>query len=356
MRSLSREFLDRIRFSQEHMKTFGALKEFKGRHELYVRQTPQVLESLKQRAVIESSESSNRLEGITVSRERLEALIQEGPSSRPMNRPEEEVAGYRDALSLIHESAANMPFTVNVVLQLHQTLFRYVGAQGGQFKPNDNEIVERIDGKVVRVRFRPVSAVETPQAMEDLAELHRQAIEAQGQEPLVAIPLTVLDFLCIHPFLDGNGRMARLLTLLLLYQQGHQVGRYISIERIYEESKESYYETLEASSRGWHEAEHDAFPWLTYFWGVLLRAYKELEQRVGSLRTARGSKTEQVRHAALQRRAPFAISDIERDCPGISREWVRQVLQQMRDDGVLRLEGRGRGARWVPEQPAPTID
>ena len=156
----------------------------------------------------------------------------------------------------------------------------------------------------------------------------------------------MLDFLCIHPFADGNGRTARLLTLLLLYRSGYAVGRYISLERVIEESRETYYEALEANSQGWHEAQHDPFPWLEYFWGVLLRAYTEFRDRTGRLLTARGSKTALVEGAVERRIRPFAISDIENDCPGVSRDMIRHVLRRMRDEGRVQVRGRGRGARW----------
>ena len=164
---------------------------------------------------------------------------------------------------------------------------------------------------------------------------------------MVVIPLAILDFLCVHPFRDGNGRAARLLTLLLLYHFEYRVGRYISLERIFEESKETYYETLERCSQGWHQGKHNAYPWMDYFWGVLLRAYREFEERVGNIRTGKGSKTEQIRNAVERRIGPFAISDIESDCPWISREMIRLVLRQLRDERAIVLQGKGRGAKWI---------
>jgi Fic family protein len=157
----------------------------------------------------------------------------------------------------------------------------------------------------------------------------------------------VLDFLCIHPFDDGNGRCSRLLTLLMLYHAGYQVGRYISLERVFEQSKETYYETLDRSSQGWHDGKHDPYPWLNYFWGVLIAAYREFEDRVGTIQSSRGSKTELVKAAVGRRIAPFAISELERDCPGVSREMVRVVLNQLREEGLVAIEGKGRGAKWV---------
>jgi Fic family protein len=297
-------------------------------------------------AIIESSESSNRLEGITAPRPRLEAIIFK--DSRPSNRSEQEIAGYRDALALIHESAEHMDFSVNVILQLHSMIYRYLPSEGGRWKTVDNHIVERNpDGSVGRVRFEPVPAFSTPQAMDDLVTRYRHAVDIDTVEPLVAVPAAVFDFLCIHPFRDGNGRSARLLTLLLLYHFGYDVGRYISLERIFEESRETYYDTLEASSQGWHEGTHDIHPWLRYFWGVLLRAYREFEERVGTITTSRGAKSAHIRRVIDRKVGPFAISDVEAECPGISRDMIRVVLRRLRDQGVLRLEGRGRGAKWV---------
>lgn len=346
MISLDPRYLDNIRLSGDHGATLRALGQFQGRQDLYRRQAPEVLAALREAAVIESSESSSRIEGITAPRDRIEALILK--PTAPRDRSEEEIAGYRDALNLIHESAPAMGFSVNVMLQLHGLLYRYRPGLGGRWKVAPNEIVERNpDGSIRRVRFVPVPPVATPQFMEQLAVGYARANDMQ-REPLVLMPLAVLDFLCIHPFADGNGRMARLLTLLLLYQAGYEVGRYISLERIVEESKETYYEALEASSRNWHDGTHDPVPWMTYLWGVLIRAHREFEERVGAIREGRGSKTDLVEQAVARRTSPFGIADIEAECPGVSREMVRHVLQRLRDRGKLAVQGTGRGARWAP--------
>lgn len=322
-----------------------ALGECRGRQALFRRQTPGLLEALREAAVIESTESSSRIEGVVAPHKRIEALVLK--STTPRNRSEQEIAGYRDALSLIHESAREMAFSVNVILQLHTMLYRYFTGRGGRWKMAQNRIVERDGrGNVTRVRFEPPSPVATPPMMDDLVEAYGAAV-ADGREPLIIIPLGVFDFLCIHPFDDGNGRMARLLTLLLLYQFDYDVGRYISLERIIEESKETYYEALEASSQAWHEGRHDVFPWMRYFWGVVLRAYREFEQRVGTLSRRRGGKADLVEEAVNRRVTPFAISDIAAECPGVSRDWVRVVLRRMRDRGLIVPQGRGRGAKWV---------
>jgi len=345
MHSLDPVFLDALRLSTEQGATLRRIGEHKGRQTLFERQTPEVLDTLKQVALVESSESSNRIEGIVAPHKRIERIVLK--TADPRNRSEQEIAGYRDVLNLIHESTKEIPVTTSVVRQFHQVLYRYLPFEGGAWKPTDNEIVEKdASGRVVRIRFKAVSAVETPRAMDELVRRYHDAASREGREPLVIIPLTVLDFLCIHPFTDGNGRVARLLTLLLLYHFDYNVGRYISLERIFEESGQTYYDALEASSLGWHDGNHDAAPWVGYFWGVLLRAYAEFEERVGVIGGGRGSKTQRVRDAVERRVGPFQISDIEMDCPGTSRELIRKVLRALRDEGAIVSEGVGRGARW----------
>lgn len=345
MHSLTAPYLDRLRLSGDDGAMLAALGACRGRQELFERQTPELLSALQEAAIIESTESSNRIEGVVAPHARVQAIVLR--ATTPRNRSEAEIAGYRDALNLIHESAPEMTFSVNVILQLHTILYRYHPGPGGRWKATQNEIVERgSDGVVQRVRFIPPSPVATPGLMESLTEEYRRAVN-DGREPLILIPLAVLDFLSVHPFTDGNGRMARLLSLQLLYHFEFSVGRYISLERIIEESKETYYEALEASSRGWHEAEHDVLPWMRYFWGVLLRAYQEFEERVGTLRSGRGSKTDLVEQAVSRRISAFAISDIEKECPGVSRDWIRIVLRRLRDEQRIVRHGKGRGAKWV---------
>ena len=302
-----------------------------------------MLEALRRSAVIESNESSNRIEQVVAPRERIKGLVEY--RIQPGSRSEQEIAGYRDVLSLIHGSAEQIPFSVNVILQFHRTLYTYHPSGGGMWKMTDNEIVERNpDGTVARVRFKPVTTVATPQAMEDLAVSYAHLADDTDSEPLVIVPLAILDFLCIHPFRDGNGRIGRLLTLLLLYHFDYRVGRYISLERVIEGSKETYYESLEASSTRWHEGRHNVLPWLRYFWGVLLSAYHEFDERVGGLET--GSKTEMIRHAVQRRTTPFSISDLEEELSTVSRDMIRLVLRQMRDEEIIHVIGKGRAARW----------
>lgn len=222
-------------------------------------------------------------------------------------------------------------------------LYRYMPQSGGRWKATNNDIVERHPDGSTRVRFRPMAARLTPMAMTDLTQRYATALDRHLADPLVLVPLTMLDFLCIHPFTDGNGRMSRLLTLLLLHQFDYAVGRYINLERIFEESKEGYYETLEASSQGWHEGQHDVKPWLDYFWGALLRAYKEFGERVGTIERGRGRKGDRIRSEVLKRTQPFSISEIEEACPGVSRDTVRLVLRAMKAEGLIASTGKGRG-------------
>lgn len=345
MHSLSKNYLQSLSFTSDQLKNLRMIGEFQGKQALYFKQSPEILRGLQKVAVIESSESSNRLEGITAPHHRIADLIVK--NREPRDRSEQEIAGYRDALNLIHQSAPHMTFSTNVVLQLHSWLYRYLPSSGGQWKTTENEITEVNQDGTKRVRFVPSTAFETPHAMAELVNRYQDCTQDVSQEPLIAIPAAILDFLCIHPFRDGNGRTARLLTLLLLYHYDYQVGRYISLERIFEESKESYYETLEISSQGWHEGKHNIMPWMSYFWGVLLRAYREFEARVGTLVSGKGSKAHHIRNTVENMLGPFAISDIERACPSVSRDTVRLILRQLRDEGVIESAGKGRGAKWV---------
>lgn len=345
MQSLAAGFLAALRHDGLQLATLRALGEYRGKQKLYATQSPETLADLKQIAVVESTESSNRLEGMVLAPGHLKSLVIK--NAMPKSRSEQAVAGYRDALALIHESAPDMPFVESGVLQLHGMPYRYMPQPGGRWKATSNDIVERHPDGSTRLRFQPVAAHLTPMAMQELTRSYAVSLDQHLADPLVLVPLAMLDFLCIHPFADGNGRMVRLLTLLLLCQFDYTVGRYISLERIFEASKEGYDETLEASSQGWHEGRHDVKPWLDYFWGALLSAYKEFEERVGTHTHGRGKKGNRVRAQVLQRTQPFSISEIEASCPGISRDMVRLVLRAMKAEGLIEPTCKGRGARWV---------
>jgi Fic family protein len=344
VKSLAPGFLERLPISHRVISTMRTIGEYRGKEDLFKRQTPQVLEALRQAAVIESTESSNRIEGIVAPRDRIAALVAE--KTAPRNRSEQEIAGYRDVLNTIHGNFAHMEPKPNLVLQLHRDLYRFLPAEGGRWKIADNQVTEtRSDGTRV-VRFQPVPAWATSAAMDGLHAGFRDAWGAEEIDRLIVSAAYVLDFLCIHPFLDGNGRMARLLSLLLLHRAGYEVGRYVSLERVIEESRETYYDTLFRSSQGWHEGSHDLRPWLEYFLGVLIAAYREFERRAGEISAPRGAKTQMVLEAVRRLPREFRLRELEERSPGVTRDMVRVVLNSLKQDGRIVCEGRGRGAVW----------
>lgn len=322
----------------------GTIREYRGKEALYRQQAPQVLETLRQVAVIQSVESSNRIEQVVAPPKRIRELVEH--TTQPRNRSEQEIAGYRDVLNVIHVDHASIPFTPNVVLQFHRDLLAYVGTSGGAWKIADNTIAEIGPDGTRRLRFQPVAAYRTAEAMTELHARVNAVWEEERIERLLLIAAYVLDFLCIHPFADGNGRMARLLALLLLYRAGYDVGRFISLERIIEESKESYYETLYACSQGWHEGQHDLAPWTEYFLGVIVRAYGTFEERVGAITQARGAKSEMVRAAIRAFTGPFAIRELQERCPNVGLDLIRRILREERQAGAIEVSGRGPDAHW----------
>lgn len=346
--SFAPSFLQRISVDMSLLQSVAHLEHTRGRQQSFQTRTPELLEQLRTIATVESTESSSRLEGAVAPRDRIEGVVLR--DAAPQDRSESEIAGYRDALLMIHESAAHIPFRESSIQQIHELLDRYLPAPGGRYKATQNDIVEKdAGGEITRVRFSPTPPVQTPGAMRDLVAGYAVAVDADAVPAVLLVALAVLDFLCIHPFPDGNGRTARLLTLLLLYHHGYEVGRYVGLERVIEDSRETYYETLEASSVGWHESKHDPRPWIDYFLGVLTAAYGELEDRVATVRKGGGgTKTQMIRAAVARRHAPFQISDVERELPNVSRELIRSVLKDLRHEGALHLAGAGRGAKYVP--------
>jgi Fic family protein len=319
------------------------LGEARGMQELFSRQSPQRLKTLREHALIESAVSSNRIEGVTVEQARVRELILGRPLLR--DRDEEEVRGYRDALTLIHEDAAGLPIADATIRRLH-ALARGVIWDAGHYKEKDVDIIERYPDGEERVRFRTVPAAETPAAMMALVADWQQCLDERWIHPLIALSAFNLDFLCIHPFRDGNGRVSRLLLLLQCYQLGYEVGRYISLERLIEEHKPRYYETLEYSSQDWHSGRQDPWPYINFVLHILKTAYREFAERVGESRLPRGSKTDQVTRAIEGFRAEFTLSQLERTCPGVSRDMIRRVLRAQQAAGVVECSGRGPAARW----------
>lgn len=321
----------------------NSISEYKGKQELYARQSPQILKTLVEIALIESAESSNRIEGVTVDKNRLRPLVI--GHSRPRDRSEEEVAGYRKALDLIHKKHKSLDITSQTIKELHR-LSHAEAPDAGQWKTKNNEIIRKNPDGTVEVIFKPVEAPLVPKTIEQLCLAYRHSLDQLKYPGLYAVSCLIFDFLCIHPFRDGNGRVSRLLTLLALYHHGYEVGKYISLERIIEQSKETYYEALQKSSQGWHEAKHDISPWLHYFLGTINSAYKEFEQRAGSVRSLRGAKTEIVLQAISNQQGEFSISDIERICPGISRDLIRLIFRKLKREKRISCLGKGQQAKW----------
>lgn len=321
----------------------NSIAEYKGKQELYTKQSPQVLKLLLEAALIESAESSNRIEGVTVEKIRLKPLVI--GHSKPKDRSEEEVAGYRKALDLVHTKHKSLEVTPEIIKELHR-LCRGESWDAGKWKEKDNDIIRKHPDGRVEVIFKPVSAAKTPQMIKQLCLAYENSISQLKYPDLYAVACLVLDFLSIHPFRDGNGRVSRLLTLLALYQHGFTVGKYISLERIIEQSKETYYETLNKSSQKWHEAKHDALPWFNYFLGTVLAAYKEFEERAGNIKPSRGAKTEIVAATIGRQIGEFSISDIEKECPSVSRDMIKIIFRNLRKAKKIRCMGKGRSAKW----------
>ena len=324
----------------------SAIHEFKGKQELYLNAKPDVLNALMEIAKVQSTTSSNRIEGISTTDARMRELMSQ--KTIPRNRNEQEIAGYRDVLKTIHESHDFISITPNILLQLHRDLYsKLPQGIGGHWKLNDNVIEETDASGNTFVRFHPASAVETPAAIDSLCMAYRRAVDDARFDPLMLVPVFVFDFLCIHPFHDGNGRMSRLLTLLLLYRSGFMVGKYISLEMLIEESKAEYYEALQTSSAHWHENGCDMRPYVEYTLGIILKAYRELESRVKGLVTSRMSKAARIRAVVDATLGKVTKRDILAKCPDISTSMVEMTLKALLDEGVIRKIGNGRAAAYV---------
>ena len=319
------------------------LAEARGKQELFTRQSPQKLKVLREHALIESAISSNRIEGVEVDKSRVGTIIFGKPALR--DRDEEEVRGYRDALKLIHESGARLPISEATIKRLHK-LCRGEVWDAGAYKDKDVDIIQTYADGDSRIRFKTVSARQTPSAMAEMVELWRRGMKEKWIPALALAAALNLDFLCIHPFRDGNGRVSRLLFLLACYHCGIEAGHYISLERLIEQDKERYYEVLEQSSRRWHEGKHDPWPTMNFLLAILRRACKEFEQRVGQLKSPRGEKTEAVLAAIDRQIGTFRVADLQAECPSVGLDLIRRILARMRKEKKVKALGTGRSAKW----------
>ena len=328
----------------EIVKKLTLISEYKGEQRLFIEAHKDELKELVEIAKIQSTEASNRIEGIFTADDRLKNLVQE--KTTPRNRDESEIAGYRDVLNIIHENYDYIPINANYFLQLHRDLYKFVGnVDGGVFKTGDNIIQEEDDKGNKKIRFRPVTAWETAESIDALCEAYR---DAKGDvDPLILNAMFILDFLCIHPFNDGNGRMSRLLTLLLLYQSDYIVGKYISIEKIIEESKEMYYEVLQDSSLNWHENENDYKPFVNYMLGVIVNAYKEFESRVELVTNPNLSKSDRIREIIKNHIGTITKSELLEMNPDISDTTVQRTLAELLKNNEIKKIGGGRYTKYT---------
>lgn len=329
-------------------RLLSAIHEFRGKQSLYQATRPETLDALRAVAKIQSTAASNRIEGIYTSDKRLPGLIAEKLS--PENRAEQEILGYRNVLATIHESHDHIPLTPGIILQLHRDLLRPTGLSiGGHWKDSDNVIAEVGTDGVMRPRFVPTPASETPRAVEALCTSYADAIRADQYDPLLLIPLVIFDFVSIHPFNDGNGRMSRLLTLLLLYKNGYEVGKYVSIENEIERTKESYYESLALSSAGWHEGKNRYAPFVEYLLGVILSTYRDLDEMVASAEGADFSKGARIKRCLKNQVKPISKSELHELNPDISLVTIGRTLRALLEKGTIEKLGAARATkyRWV---------
>ena len=321
----------------------AACMEARGRQDLWVRQRPEALRVLREQAIIRSVESSNRIEGVTVPAGRLRPVVL--GQDAPRNRSEEELAGYRRALDWVFSRERRVAVVPALFRRLHALAQGSLSGDAGKWKERDNEIIEVLPTGEKKIRFVPTSARDTLDTMEALCRNYREALDDERVPPLLVVSTFVFDLLCIHPFRDGNGRVSRLATTLLLQAHDFQVVRYASLERLVEESKEEYYAILAKCSQGWHEGRNEIIPWWNYFLSVLRRAYEEFERQVESLGTP-PAKSDLVRQTVLAHVERFTLGDVRSELPAVSPQLIKKVLAELKTQGKVRLSGRGRGARW----------
>ena len=340
MRTFHYSEIKNQKWDSDILGLIAAIYKEAGKQELYLKQRPQELEKLIEIAKIQSTESSNAIEGIVTTNTRLRQLVEE--KTTPKNRNEQEIAGYRDVLTIIHESFDAIPITQNYILQLHKILYSHVNnPMGGKTKNAQNYISAVYPDGHAETLFTPLSPFETPEALDKICEEYNRVIGNMEVEPLLIIPIFIHNFLCIHPFNDGNGRISRLLTTLLLYRSGFYVGKYISLEAKIAENKDLYYRALSDSQHGWHEGSEDVVPFIKYLLGTILAAYKDFEERFSLVETKLPA-LEMVRQASLHKIGRFNKQDIRELCPTLSDSSIEGALRILVSSGELRKEGKGR--------------
>lgn len=315
------------------------IHEYKGKQSYLLETKKDTLETLLKVAKIQSTSSSNKIEGIYTTDKRINEIVNQ--KLEPKNRNEEEIAGYRDVLSLIHDNYDFIDINNNTILQLHRDLYKYTGySYGGKFKNSQNYIEETNEQGEKKIRFTPLSPVETPIAIQDLCKSYNELVNNESCDLLVLIPIFILDFVSIHPFNDGNGRMSRLLTLLLLYKANYLVGKYISIEKIIEDTKDSYYDTLQKSSINWYNNENDYSYFVEYYLGIILNAYKEFDSRVNIVENKRITSYDRIISIFKENIIPIDKAFIMNKCPDLSETTIERSLNRLlKEDKIVKISG-----------------
>ena len=340
MRAFNYSAIKEQKWDSEILGLVAAIYKEAGKQELYLKQRPEQLEKLVDIAKVQSTEASNAIEGIVTTNTRIRQIVNE--KTTPKNRDEQEIAGYRDALNIIHDSFDAIPITQNYILQLHKIMYSHMNNPlAGRTKTLQNYISATYPDGHTETLFIPLAPYETPEALDRICEEYNRVIGNMELEPLIAIPIFIHDFLCIHPFNDGNGRMSRLLTALLLYRSGFYVGKYISLEAKIAKNKDLYYNSLAKSQTGWHEGNENAVPFIKYILGTILAAYKDFEERMSLVET-KLTTTETVRRASKNKIGRFNKQDIRELCPAISDSSIEGALRKLVATGELKKEGKGK--------------
>lgn len=340
MRTFNYSEIKNRKWDSEILGLVAAIYKEAGKQEMYLKQRPEELEKLVEIAKVQSTEASNAIEGIVTTNTRVRQLVEE--KTTPRNRDEQEIAGYRDVLNIIHENFDVIPITRNYILQLHKILYSHMNnPMAGRTKNVQNYISATYPDGHVETLFTPLAPFETPEALDRLCEEYNRVIGNTEVEPLIVIPIFIHDFLCIHPFNDGNGRMSRLLTTLLLYRNGFYVGKYISLEAKIAKNKDLYYDALGKSQDGWHEGTEDPVPFIKYLLGTVLSAYKDFEERFALVETKLTAE-ETVRRATKDKIGRFTKQDIRELCPALSISSIEGALRKLVESGELKREGSGK--------------
>lgn len=347
MKAFDYDTLNHLRMSNEVIKKLTTIYQLRGETSSYAIDYHEELEKLVAVAKIQSTDASNRIEGIYTSDSRLKKIMTD--KVHPHDRSEQEIAGYRDVLALIHENSQYMPINTNTVLAMHKMLFKYTGDNwGGKFKDINNQIIAQYADGHQEIRITPPEAFITPELIEQLCQRYNLAFEKADISPLLLSAAFVFDFVSIHPFRDGNGRMSRLLMLLTLYRSGFEVGKYISLEKIIEDSKGSYYEALAASSQGWKENQNDYLPFIDYYLGIIVSAYRELIDRIGIFHNRRPLSAEQMIIKTLQQQLkPLARAELVELIPRYSETTIQRCLRKLKREGTIKAVGSGRYVKYV---------